>query len=98
MVQNTAKMNMDQMIAKKTQAKDLVKQIHQEGAELEAQIQEIKDNHESIQVELEISEQLEKEFVFNDFCGANFAKYLVKETKSQTEGKVLVFLKPCRYL
>lgn len=40
-------------------------------------------------------EQLEKEFVFNDFCGANFAKYLVKETKSQTEGKVLVFLKPC---
>ena len=40
-------------------------------------------------------EQLEKEFVFNDFCGANFAKYLVKETKTQTEGKVLVFLKPC---
>ena len=40
-------------------------------------------------------EQLEKEFVFNDFCGANFAKYLVKETKSQAEGKVLVFLKPC---
>ncbi len=40
-------------------------------------------------------EQLEKEFVFNDFCGANFAKYLVKETKNQTEGKVLVFLKPC---
>ena len=64
-VQNTAKMNMDQMIAKKTQAKDLVKQIHQEGAELEAQIQEIKDNHESIQVELEISEQLEKELNLN---------------------------------
>ncbi len=39
-------------------------------------------------------EQLEKEFVFNDFCGANFAKYLVKETKNQ-DGKVLVFLKPC---
>ncbi len=39
-------------------------------------------------------EQLEKEFVFNDFCGANFAKYLVKETKNP-EGKVLVFLKPC---
>jgi chromosome segregation protein len=64
-VQNTAKMNMDQMIAKKTQAKDSVKQIHQEGAELEAQIQEIKDNHESIQVELEISEQLEKELNLN---------------------------------
>ena len=39
-------------------------------------------------------EQLEKEFVFNDFCAANFAKYLVKETKN-AEGKVLVFLKPC---
>ncbi len=39
-------------------------------------------------------EQLEKEFVFNDFCGANFAKYLVKEAKN-AEGKVLVFLKPC---
>ncbi len=32
-------------------------------------------------------------FVFNDFCGANFSKYLVKETEK--EGKILVFLKPC---
>ena len=36
---------------------------------------------------------IEKNFVFNDFCGANFSKYLVKETKK--EGKVLIFLKPC---
>ncbi len=64
-VQNTAKMNMDQMIAKKSEAKELVKQIHQEGAELEAQIEEIKDNHESIQVELEFSEKLEKELNTN---------------------------------
>jgi len=34
-----------------------------------------------------------KDFVFNDFCGANFSKYLIKETGK--EGKVLVFLKPC---
>lgn len=34
------------------------------------------------------------EFVWNDFCGANFSKYLIKET-AKTESKVLVFLKPC---
>lgn len=39
------------------------------------------------------AETLEREFVWNDFCGANFSKYLVKETAG--EGKVLVFLKPC---
>ena len=38
-------------------------------------------------------ESMEKDFVYNDFCGANFSKYLVAETKK--EGKVLVFLKPC---
>ena len=32
-------------------------------------------------------------FVYNDFCGANLSKYLVKE--SRKEGKILVFLKPC---
>ncbi len=39
-------------------------------------------------------EQLEKDFVWNDFCGANFSKYLIKET-AKSENKVLVFLKPC---
>ncbi len=34
-----------------------------------------------------------KDFVYDDFCGANFSKYLIKETGK--EGKVLVFLKPC---
>lgn len=38
--------------------------------------------------------QMEAELVFDDFCGANLSKYLVKETK-KGEGKVLVFLKPC---
>ncbi len=42
----------------------------------------------------ESREELEKEFVFNDFCGANFSKYLVKKT-IKAEGKILVFLKPC---
>lgn len=40
------------------------------------------------------AEELENNFVWNDFCGANFSKYLVKET-GKSEGKVLVFLKPC---
>ena len=34
------------------------------------------------------------EFVWNDFCGANFSKYLIANTK-KTQSKVLVFLKPC---
>ena len=40
------------------------------------------------------AEALEKDFVFDDFCGANFSKYLIKEC-GKSEGKVLVFLKPC---
>ncbi len=35
-----------------------------------------------------------KDFVWNDFCGANFSKYLIAKTQ-KVEGKVLVFLKPC---
>ena len=40
------------------------------------------------------AEELNNDFVFNDFCGANFSKYLVSKTK-KLEGKILVFLKPC---
>ena len=39
-------------------------------------------------------EELEHDFVWNDFCGANFSKYLVSET-GKSENKILVFLKPC---
>ena len=38
--------------------------------------------------------ELNDAFVWNDFCGANFSKYLLKQTK-KFDGKVLVFLKPC---
>ena len=38
--------------------------------------------------------ELNDGFVYNDFCGANFAKYLVSKTQ-KAEGKILVFLKPC---
>lgn len=40
------------------------------------------------------AEDLEKNFVWGDFCGANFSKYLIKET-GKSDSKVLVFLKPC---
>lgn len=40
------------------------------------------------------TEAMEKDFVFDDFSGANFSKYLIAETR-KGEGKVLVFLKPC---
>ena len=40
------------------------------------------------------AEELNAGFVYNDFCGANFAKYLVAKTQ-KAEGKILVFLKPC---
>ena len=39
-------------------------------------------------------EELADGFVFGDFCGANFSKYLVSKTQ-KLEGKILVFLKPC---
>lgn len=40
------------------------------------------------------ADEMEKGFVFNDFCGANFSKYLVSKTQ-KLDGKILVFLKPC---
>lgn len=42
----------------------------------------------------ESARDLEEFFVWNDFCGANFSKYLIKQTQ-KTASKVLVFLKPC---
>ena len=40
------------------------------------------------------AEEMKNSFVFNDFCGANFSKYLVSKTE-KADGKILVFLKPC---
>lgn len=39
-------------------------------------------------------EEIENNFVWNDFCGANLSKYLVSKSV-KNEGKILVFLKPC---
>ena len=40
------------------------------------------------------ADEFKKDFVWSDFCGANFSKYLIKET-AKADGKILVFLKPC---
>ncbi len=42
----------------------------------------------------ENADELKNEFVWSDFCGANFSKYLISKT-DRIEGKILVFLKPC---
>ncbi len=39
------------------------------------------------------AEELDADFVYDDFAAANVSKYLIKETKK--EGKILAFLKPC---
>ncbi len=39
-------------------------------------------------------DEMENDFVWGDFCGANFSKYLIKET-AKSDKKVAVFLKPC---
>ena len=40
------------------------------------------------------ADDIKANFVWNDFCGANFSKYLVSKA-DKIEGKILVFLKPC---
>ena len=42
----------------------------------------------------ETARELEENFVWNGFCGANVSKYLVSTT-GKIDGKILVFLKPC---
>lgn len=60
-IQNTAKMNMDQARARMRSAKELSEDIRREAQELDRQTSEIADNQDSIQVELETSEYLEQE-------------------------------------
>ncbi len=35
------------------------------------------------------------DLIYTSFCGANLSKYLINACKTQTEGKILVLLKPC---
>lgn len=38
-------------------------------------------------------EEIDSDFIYNEYCGANLSKALIKETRK--DGKILVFLKPC---
>ncbi len=60
-VQNTAKMNLDQAKMRLDAALRQEEAIRQEGTEMNMQIADIMDNQESIRVELDTSERLEKE-------------------------------------
>lgn len=61
MIQNTAKMNSDQAKTGMDNARILSESTRKEADELDAQITDIADNQESITVELDTSESLEKE-------------------------------------
>ena len=60
-VENTAKMNLEQVLTRQREAKERYDNYLKEQAELEAKLQELIDNEDSIQMELEASEALEKE-------------------------------------
>ena len=60
-VQNTAKMNVDQAKGKIHAAGNMTEDIQKESEELDRQITDIIDNQESINVELDTSESLETE-------------------------------------
>ena len=60
-VQNTAKMNLDQAEAKQKLTRENMERIRKEKAELDERVQEIEENQNSIQVELETSQSLESE-------------------------------------
>ena len=60
-IQNTAKMNVDQAEARIRSARNSASALTKEAEELDGQITDIIDNQESINVELDTSESLEKE-------------------------------------
>ena len=60
-IQNTAKMNAEQALAKIKNTKEMSETAQKEADELDAQITDIIDNQESINVELDTSETLEQE-------------------------------------
>ena len=60
-IQNTAKMNVDQMQARMKASKDLIEDMRKESETLDKQITDIMDNQESIIVELDTSEYLEQD-------------------------------------
>ena len=60
-LQNTAKMNLEQAMTRIARSLETAERIRNEGEELDRQITDISDNQESIALELDTSESLEKE-------------------------------------
>lgn len=60
-VENTVKMNMEQIQGKQRELKEQRRMYTEEQETLKEQLQEIRDNEESIQLELEASKRLEQE-------------------------------------
>lgn len=60
-VENTAKMNVEQVQSKQRELAERYRRYKKELSELDEQIRELIDNEDSIQMELEASEHLEKE-------------------------------------
>lgn len=60
-VQNTAKMNLDQVKNRQNATRESSEGIYAERKKLEEQVREIEENEESIRMELETSQQLEDE-------------------------------------
>lgn len=60
-IQNTLKMNLNQANTKKENILKMTGDMHREGKELEEQAAELLENQESIRIELDTSEKLERE-------------------------------------
>ena len=60
-LENTARMNIEQVQLRQMESKQRYEEFQKEQASLQAELREINENEESIQLELETSEKLEKD-------------------------------------
>ena len=79
-VQNTAKMNLDQVKSRQNATRENSEGIYAERKKLEEQVHEIEENEESIKMELETSQQLEDELTRQM---ENSQKWLEKEREAE---------------
>ncbi|MEG0793474.1 MAG: chromosome segregation protein SMC [Lachnospiraceae bacterium] len=86
-VQNTAKMNLNQVTEKQEEEKLKYHKIQQESMELEHQLADIMENQGSIQIELETSEELEKNLNNKISQGQSV---LEEERKNETKKRELL--------
>ena len=93
-VQNTAKMNVDQASKRISAALQAAKQAKDETAELNQQIADIGDNQGAIAQELKDSEQMEQEINRKASEGQKALEELRKQEQQQTEGDREVFILP----